>query len=398
MLIVDLALRDILRDRFFLICNAAVMVGILVPLLVLFGVKNGIYSALIGEMLADPANLQIDTAGNVTLTEAQIAPLYTWPEASFVTPKVRGQFDFINVRKKGGRRIGAALLVPSGEGDPSLPTGAIVTGDQVAVSAQLAELLAIAPGDAIQLITQAEDRPRQLLLEAKVSVVLDAAASSGRSVLAAFDTLDLIEAFYDSYALPDYGIEAPKDLADRVQAFEGVRVYARSLEGLAALQTRVEAELDVSTIANTRAVTSLLRLGRNLNLALALTTTLAAIGLSGALVFGFWSDVQRKKSVLAGIALMGISARQIALFPVFQAVVTSAFGLTLSFLLYLAAGAIAGSLFGQGLPGDASLAIITLGEAAMICLGVLMIVVTASGFAAWSALRLDPATVLREDV
>ena len=78
MLIAELALRDLIRDRFFLFCNVAVMVGILVPLLVLFGVKNGVYSALIGDMLADPANLQIDTAGNATLGEAEIALLTRW--------------------------------------------------------------------------------------------------------------------------------------------------------------------------------------------------------------------------------------------------------------------------------------------------------------------------------
>ena len=86
MLIVQLAWRDLLRDRFFLLCNVAVMVGILVPLLVLFGVKNGVYQALIGEMLANPANLQIDTAGNATLSEAEIAPLRDWPEIAFMTP------------------------------------------------------------------------------------------------------------------------------------------------------------------------------------------------------------------------------------------------------------------------------------------------------------------------
>ena len=91
MLILSLAWRALLRDRFFLLCNVAVMVGILVPLLVLLGVKNGVYQALVGEMLADPANLQIDTAGNATLTEGEIAPLRGWPEIAFLTPKVRGQ-------------------------------------------------------------------------------------------------------------------------------------------------------------------------------------------------------------------------------------------------------------------------------------------------------------------
>lgn len=398
MLIAELALRDLMRDRFFLICNVAVMVGILVPLLVLFGVKNGVYSALIGEMLADPANLQIDTAGNVTLTPEQIAPLYAWPEAAFVTPKVRGQFDFVNVRKDGARRIGAALLVPSGAGDPSLPKGATVAGSKVAVSAQLADLLEIEPGDSVQLITQAENRPRQLVLDAEVSAVLDPGGAAGRAVLAPFDTLDLIEAFYDSYALPDYGIDGPRDLAERVAAFAGVRVYARSLDGLAALQARIEAQLDVATVANTRAVTSLLRLGRNLNLALALTTALAAIGLGGALVLGFWSDVARKRSTLAAIALLGIPGPRLALFPVVQAMVTALMGLMASFALYAGAGGVAGRMFGQGLPEGASLTIITPMQAGLICGAVLALVVAASGVAGWAAQRLDPASVLREVV
>ena len=102
MLILWLAWRDLMFDRFFLLANTAIMVGILVPLLVLFGVKNGVYNALIGEMLADPANLQIDTAGNASFSEADIAPLRDWPEVAFVTPKVRGQFDFVNVRAPWG--------------------------------------------------------------------------------------------------------------------------------------------------------------------------------------------------------------------------------------------------------------------------------------------------------
>ena len=398
MLIASLALRDLLRDRFFLVCNVAVMVGILVPLLVLFGVKNGVYSALIGEMLADPANLQIDTAGNVTLTPDQIAPLYDWEDVTFVTPKVRGQFDFVNTRKTGGRRITAALLVPSGAGDPTLTPEARVEDAQVAVSAQLAAALEISAGDAMQIITQAEDRPRQLLLDARVSAVLPEQAVSGRAVLAPFETLDLVEAFYDSYSLPEHGIEGSKDLADRAQAFEGVRLFARALEDLAVVQARTERTLDVATVANTRAVTSVLQLGRNLNLALGLTTILAAIGLGGALVLGFWSDVARKRAVLAGIALLGVPGRQLALFPVVQAALTAVIGLTLSFAIYGIAARIAAGMFGQGLPDGARLAIISVSQAVVICIAVLALVIVAAGVAAWRVQRLDPATVLREEV
>lgn len=396
MLILRLAWADMIRDRFFLFCNAAVMVGILVPLLVLFGVKNGVYAALIGEMLADPANLQIDTAGNVTLSEADIAPLRDWPEIAFLTPKVRGQFDYVNLRPVDGRRIRAALMVPTGAGDPTLPDGAMLAEGEVAVSAQLAEQLELQAGDAVQLITQAEDRPRQLVLDKRIGLVLDPGATSGRAVLAPFETLSLIEAFYDSYSLPEYGIEGSRDLTERVPAYAGLRLYAHRLEDLSALQSRVESELGLGTTANTRAVDSLLGLGRKLNMALAGTAVLAALGLGAALVLGFWSDVARKRGVLAGIALIGVPSRQLALFPVIQAGLTACLGLILSFAIFLVAGQGAEALFGQGLPGAAPLVLLQPGQALAIAVAVLVLVVVAAGAAAWSALRLDPASVLRE--
>ena len=396
MLIARLAWRDLVRDRFFLFCNVAVMVGILVPLLVLFGVKNGVYSALIQEMLADPANLQIDTSGNATLSDAEIAPLRDWPEIAFMTPKIRAQFDYINVRAKDGRRMRAAVLIPTGQGDPTLPKGTALAEGEVAVSAPLATQLDLAAGTELQLITQAENRPRQLILPAKIGLVLPETATSGRAVLAPYATLDLVEAFYDSYSLPDHGIDGMKPLADRTPAYEGVRVYARRLEDLAALQARIEAQLGLGTTAHTREVESLLGLGRKLNLALAGTALLAAVGLGAALVLGFWSDVARKRLVLAGIALLGVPGRQLALFPVVQALITAALGLVLSFALYALAGRGAQAVFGQGLPGGAPLAMISPLQAVAICAAVLVLVLVAAAAAAWSAQRLDPASVIRE--
>lgn len=396
MLIARLAWRDLIRDRFFLFCNTAVMVGILVPLLVLFGVKNGVYSALVGEMLADPANRQIDTQGNASLTDSDLAPLRDWPDIAFMTPKVRGQFDYMNVRAVDGRRMRPALVLPSGAGDPTLPAGAVLGEGEVAVSAQLAAQLELTAGTGLQLISQAEGRPRQLVLPVTVAMVLPESALSGRSVLAPFPLLDLIEAFYESYSLPEYGIDGTRDLATRTPSYEGVRVYARRLEDLAGLQARLERQLGIGTTARTRDVESLLGLGRKLDLALGLTAGLAALGLGAALLLGFWSDVTRKKTVLAGIALLGVPASRLALFPMVQAFLTAVLGLTLSFFLYLFAARAASALFGQGLPEEAALAIITLPQVAMICGAVLGLVAGAAGVAAWTVQRLDPASVLRE--
>lgn len=398
MLMLGLALRDLFRDRLFLLCNVAVMAGVLVPLLVLFGVKNGVYQALIGQMLSNPATLQIDTQGNASLTEDRIAPLRGWPEVAFLTPRTRSQFDYIFVLpgEGGPGRMREALLVPSGRGDPNLPAGLDLGEMDIALSPLLAKQLGVQPGDQVRLVTQAENRPRQLVLPVTLRHILPETTASGRTVLAPLALLDMVEAFYDAYALPDWGITDGRPLEARQPIYEGLRVYARRLEDLAPLQERIEAEIGVATSARTREVTALLGLGRNLDLALGLTTVLAGLGLVAALIFGFWSDGLRKRSTLATLAMLGLPAHHLALFPLVQASVTALLGLGLSFGLYAAGAGAAGRLFGAGLPPGARIAIIAPVEAGAICAAVLLLVLLAAGASAWSALRSDPARVLRE--
>jgi len=396
MLIVSLAWRDLLRDKFFLFCNVAAIVGVLVPLLVLLGVKNGVYHALIGEILANPATRQIDTAGNSRFSQADLDRIAGWPDIAFMTPKVRSQFDFVSVQKVGATQFASAIAIPSGTGDPTLPEGVQLGPDRIALSARIARQLGISAGDSIRLITQADGRPKQLVLEASVAGVLQDASTAGAAVLLSFEVLDLIEAFYDSYSLPEHDIKGERPLEDRVIAYEGIRVFARDLHSLAHLQSRLEAELQTRTVAKTREVEALLGLGRKLDLALGLTAICASIGLGAALVIGFLADVARKRVVLASIALLGFPGKHLALFPMIQAAVAGCLGLALSFFLFLIAGHIADVLFGSGLPGDAAIAFIPWEQIAVICFGVMILVLAAAGTSAWSAQRFDPATVLRE--
>lgn len=396
MIVVSLALRDLIRDRFFFICNVAVVVGVLAPLLVLYGVKNGVYQALIGEMLSNPATLQVDTLGNNGFDAEQIETLKAWDDVAFITPKVRSQFDYVNVYVPKNRARRDALVVPSGTGDPTLPKGLELDGFKVAVSPQLADQLNLTVGAEIKLITQADSRVKQLALDVKVVTILHPGVASGSTILAPYPLLDLVEAFYDAYALPEFGIVEGRPLSDRVVSYEGVRVYGRSLEGLGALQTRMEGYLAVGTRAKTREVEALLGLGRNLDLALGLVTSLATAGLFAALVFGFWTDVMRKRTTLASIALLGVPESRLALFPLVQAVVAAATSLCLSFALYFIAARVAKALFGAGLPEGRQIALIEPSQAVAISGTLLTIVVVAVLAAARSAQRLDPASVLRE--
>lgn len=395
-LIVDLALRDLLRERIHLVCNIAVLAGVLVPLMVLLGVKNGVYEALIGRLMNDPATLRVETTGNSAFTDADAEEVRAWTEAQFVTPKTRSIFDFVNVRRAGDRALRDALLVPSGPGDPTLPRGTVLEAGEAAVSGNLARQLEIAAGDEIEIITQAEDRPRQLLLTLPVIAVLPDARLGGRAVLADLATLDLVEAFYDEYALPDHGIDDGRPLGTRRAEYEGLRAFARDLESLAPLQSRMEERFGVGTEARTAEVAGVLGLGRNLDLALILTAVVASVGLAAALVFGFWGEVTRKRRMIAVLALMGVGGRRLWLFPVVQALVSGGLGLIVSFALFLVASAAAERLFDSGLTEAHGLVFLKSLQIVLIAFGTLAFVVVTALFAAQSAMRVDPADVLRE--
>ncbi|MGC9418086.1 MAG: ABC transporter permease [Rhodovulum sp.] len=396
-LLIHLSIRALFRDWVYLVCNVAVMAGVIVPLLVLFGVKNGVYDALLGRLLANPATLQIDTSGNNSFSYADIDEVRTWPDVQFATLKTRSLFDYVNVRATGGRGREEALISPSGDGDPMLAPLAGLGEGEVAVSAALARQLSLSPGSTVEIFTQAEERPRQLVLGATVSGILPEDRLSGRVILADIATLDLIEAFYDAYALPEHGIEAGKPLSTRKVDFEGMRVYARQLESLSALQERIEARFGVTTQAKTAEVESVLGLGRNLGLALALTVAVAGTGLAASLIFGFWGEVIRKRRTIANLGLLGISQHLLALFPLVQALVTAALGLALSFLLFFVTGALAERLFETGLTDRGGLVSVSFGQGVTIATAVLGFVGLASFAAARAALATDPATVLREE-
>ncbi len=394
MLLLDLAVRDMRRDWVYTFCNVAMLAGVIVPLLVLFGVRNGVYETLVGRLLSDPATMQIDTRGNHAFSHDDADEVRAWPEAGFVTLKTRSLFDFINVRRVGERSVRDAILSPSGTGDPMLPIAELEAG-QVVVSSELAQTLKIETGQTVELITQSSGRAQQLMVPAIVAGIVPADRLGGRTVLADIEMLDLVEAFYDQYALPDHGIMDGRPLASRVVEFEGLRVFARSLEDLAPLQDRVEQRFGISTTARTAQVVGTLALGKNLSLALLLTASVAAVGLAAALTSSFWAEVHRKRPTLASLALLGLTPGGLVLFPVIQAAVTALLGLLVSFGLFGIAAQIAERMFDLGQGADANLVAISAQEFALIGGCVVCFVILSSIVGAYRALAVDPAMVLR---
>ena len=393
-----LALQDLRRDWLFAVCNAAVIFGVLLPLLVLIGIKGGVFAALVDELRRDPATLRIDTVGNVELSAADIDAVRTMPGAGFAIGRTRSFFDDVNVRAGGAGPIVSTVVLPTGAGDPFLPPAIRSAGvgeDQVAVTAALAEQLDLQEGETIQIVTSAETRPKQLLVDRVVVGILDATVFPGRTILVGPETAEMVEAFYEGFAVPAAGLVDGRDPAGRAASFESLRIHAVDLAAVADLQVAVEAALGVETRAQTDRIRKTMELGRSLDIALALVGAIAATGLVAALGFAFWSSVERKRPTLAVLALVGLQGPAIAAFPVIQAIATAVVGVGLSFAGYGVCASLAEKLFPDAVPQGARLATLDPWLGVALAMGVVGLVAIASLVAAVRAARVSPAITLR---
>ena len=393
-----LAWRDLWHDRFFLICNAAVLVGVVVPLMVLYGTKNGVTQALLEDLMSNPTVLQIDTLGNKSFTPDQLHEIATWPEVAFVAPRARNAFDSVNLRRDGGRTIIAATLLPSGAGDPNLPPELDLPVGTVALSELAAGRLEATVGDTLDIVGQIEagQRPGNLRVQAVVTHIVPSSRIDGASVLGPFELVDAFEALYEGYSVPQFGLELGLPADTRVAAFEGVRVFARDLLDVVPLETRLGATLDVATRGSSADIAALFGLSRNLTLVLGITAALAAIGLGAALMTGSYANVVRKRLGLASLSMLGVPGRALAAIPVIQALLTALLGLFVAFPSFWLGAALIDTLFGQSLPGESPVAFLRPVEAMALFIGVLALSAVAAALASRSATKIDPASVLRE--
>ncbi len=397
-LTVWLALRDLLRNRLPLICNAAVLASVLVPMLVLFGVKNGVFATLTARLLSAPGLLQIDTTGEASLSLADLDEVSGWPDVAFATLKARSMFDFVSVRGTVSRVRADAVVFPTSAGDPILPPGLAPTSDEAVLSEALAAEVKVTVGDEVAVITQSETRSPQLMQTRRVVAIVPADDGEGRLVLLDLASVDRIEAFYDGYALPDQGVPDGRSLATRKTVYEGLRVFAHRIEDLAAIDARLAARFSLRTQSHANEAERLRAFGASLDLALGLAAGIAALGLATALLFSFWGEVQRKRRVLATLALMGLPPTQIALFPLLQAMMTALCGLATAFGLTFLAAMLAEWLFAGSMATAQGLVVLTPGHIALVTVAVLTTVVLTAGAAAAAALRIDPASILRDEV
>lgn len=398
-LVLGLAFRDFIHERVMSACFVLALAAVLLPLLVLFGLKFGIIGNLLAPLKEDPRYRQIVPTGSGHYEPQWFAAMAERSDVEFIVPRTRAIAATMRVRDPAADsgRIISVELIPSAAGDPVLEELDAPTGyDRVVLSDDAADKLGVQAGVRIQgIVSRTYGREQQTeLLPLQVTGVAPAGAFARDGMFVSHDLLIAIEDFLDGRAVADLGW-AGSEARDAARSFAGFRLYARDIEDVARLRKGLmDQGIDVRTrLADIELVESM---DRSLSIVFWIIATLAAAGFALSFSSSVWANVDRKRREFSVLRLTGFRGRSIVWFPVVQGGLTALLGWLVAALVFLIVQAGLNRLFVDNIGG---------GEA--VCrllpthfLVALVLTIAIAGIAAAAGgsrlAQLEPSLALRE--
>lgn len=269
----------------------------------------------------------------------------------------------------------------------SLPPGSVAP-DAVVPGSDWGEMLP-APGTVVSFAVQGPAKTTDFpAVVAEAPFRLDPArtfmAVERLAVLRRSSERDLI---YDA-ASGSFLLERP--------GYRGFRLYARSIDDVAALNAAIEAE-GIETVTQLDAIVKIQVLDAGLSRLFWLIASLSFAAGALVLLASQYGAVERKKGALAHLRLIGLSRAAVGWFPMHQGVMIAGLGAVLGLVLAYLAQTVINTSFAVPLGFERRMCIISLPVAALAAGGMLLVSVAVSSLAAHRATRIDPAEGIRHE-
>lgn len=394
-LVLALALRDLLHERGLALCAVIGLGAVLLPLIVLFGLKNGVIEGMREELVQNPRSRMIVNAANRPFEPGFIAGLAARPGIVFAVGRIRS--ISADARFLGGRAPDSpvvAELWSTGPGDPLL-AGPAPGPREVVLSRSLAAALGAGPGETLTLRAgrvSAEGERQLLNLPVRVLAVAPAASVERHVAFVDPRLLLLVDGFVDR-RLP--AETAPESLSPVPETpYAGFRAHARRLEDVPALDAALRAEgVEVETRAHE--VAALLGLDRSLDLLFLLVAGLGGAGYLVAVGMRLYADVERKRRALSQLRLLGFRRADAVLLPLAQSLLVGLAGAVAGGAAALLAGELVNRL-DLAQAGGRAICVIAPWHLALAALATLAGAALAAIAAGIRAGRIAPAEGLRD--
>jgi putative ABC transport system permease protein len=398
-LILNLAWRDFGHERIMSACFVLSLSAVLLPLLVLFGLKFGIVSTLTSPLKEDPRYRQIQPAGSGRFGPDWFEAMAQRSDVAFIVPRTRAIAGTMRLRAPEGNtgRIISVELIPSGPGDPVIDGLSEPDGfERVVLSLDAADKLGATAGSRIEGIVSRTWSGKQQteLLPLQVTGVASAGAFARDGMFVSGELLMAVEDFLDGRAVPAFGWEGTVDRGTP-RHFSGFRLYARELEDVAGLRTGLmEQGIDVRTrLADIELVQGL---DRNLSIVFWIIAIVAASGYGLSFGSSVWANIDRKRREFSVLRLTGFRSRGIVWFPIVQATMTAVLGWVLAAVAFFAVQAGLNSLFAENIGGDQAVCRLLPVHLLIALVLTLLAATAAAALGGMRLARLEPSLALRE--
>jgi putative ABC transport system permease protein len=396
--IIRLSFRDYSHEWRMSGCFILALSSVLAPMMILFGLKFGIVSTMIYELVENPVNREIRPIGSGRYDDAWIDQYRNRGDVEFIIPKTRALAATIQLKSTTAKRIVSTELFATAAGDPLLAKLTNVPQDyyQVILSQSAAKKLKVRTGDEIDasLARQFQGKRERVHLPLEVIDIADEVVTA-RSV--AFVSLELLiasEQFKDGRAVEKLGWKGNTDNSGK-RVYPSFRLYARSIYDVENIVGDLEKE-GGRVKANVGEINTVQSIDENLSVIFWIIACVGALGFAFSLGASLWANVDRKRKELSVLRLVGFKSGRIVMFPVLQSIYTAFLGWLLAVLVYLTFEYLINFFLAPRLNLDRALCFL-LAEHFLWALGVtIVIAVFAAILGGLRAARIEPSDGLRE--
>ena len=399
-LVARLAVRDYRHEWIMSGCAVLALAAVLIPLLVLFGLKYGIVTNLMSPLIENPRYREIVPSASASFGPDWFAAMRARDDVSFVVPRTRSLAASIRLRVPNAAvgRIINVELVPSDAEDPVLESldGNVSGYERVVLSAGAAESLGVEAGAMLEgIVTRTRGgRQETELLPFTLAGIAPQTSFSRDGLFVSADLLVAVEDFLDGRAVTALGWEGVA-ARDGPRAFPGFRMYAASIDDVAGLRADLIASgIDVRTSAAD--IELVQRLDRNLGIVYWVIALVAIVGYCISFGTNVWANVDRKRREYSMLRLTGFRTSGIVWFPILQASFTAGIAWLLACIAYFTVQGTLNSLFASSIGGGEAVCRLEPWHLAAALGGTWVAATLAAAFGGRRVARLEPSIGLRD--
>ena len=394
-----IALKDLWHDRRTTLVLILTVAAIVAPLLLLFGLKNGVVTTLRQDLLQDPRNLEVVVYGSTRLTQDWFQTYRAREDVGFLIPKTRtinATVDLVNAER---RIIPAVEVIPTADGDPLLPEHLPVPRRpfEVLVTEALAEKLRLESASPLFAVIKRSEggTPQHIKVPLDVLGILPDSQYSRDALFTTVDLLAAAEDYRDGVLAGLTASDALDGYAANRRQFANARIYAADLDSVAVLAAAMRGDgIEIRT--QSERIATVQAFDRILSFVFRVIALIGIFGCMLALGGALWVNVDRKRRDLALMRLFGFDNWAVTSIPAVQSLVITSVGFLLAAAAYLIGSDVFNRILGQNLVGSGYVCRLDAGDMVAAAALAMLIALTAAVAGGVRARSITPAESLRD--